>query len=966
MNAPVRHPEHHRAGQPPRGRAEPSGGSHNAAADAGKKPLLRRRSVRSRVALLVLIPLFGALLLGASVFSGAVNEATTAGAVERNARTVQSVTAVVARLQDERDVMALANAGASTEDEVAERRQQTDDAIVALDARLDELTVDEDSPIGQATSAARAELAGLDGYREANIDRYRLMIQTLHTFIKASGTGLTDPELVDQVDALESLARTTEAASVERGLVAHLLILGGEVSDARNRIASVSRTEQDLLLEPYAVAADATDWTTYSESRKVVEELRRDVLAGRSVDHQEWYVASTDRIELLRSLQSSTADSIVAEASSAATRAQLLAGVTAALVLAVLVLTVTVAYAVARSIVQPLRRLRGAVLEAADTGLPALVARIQSDGPSVVHEIGDVVEPDGSDEIAQVASAFNLVHATAVRVAGEQALLRQNLDTIVVNLSRRTQGLVDRQLGEIEDLESRERDPDQLGTLFRIDHLATRVRRHAESLLVLAGVEEMRRQGVAAPVLDVVRTAVGEVEQYPRIKFGVMPTDLIVSSAVDDVAHLLAELIDNATEFSAPSTAVHVSIQPLLGGGLRIEVTDSGLGIPAGQLNALNARLREPGDIDVAASRTLGLYVVSRLAARHGIIVRLVPAAEGASGIIAQVDLPGHLTVSPLDAPAGALPPAQPSTPPSTGRTESLLERGQTDTEFAHPQEQPAPMPVTAGSAPSQPAYSEPRQPGPQPAPPGSPSPQPAPQQPALPQLTPPQPVLAAATAGLVANTPDPIPQATRRPRRAAAELPPGDSPIFDAVRSAWFQRGNAVDWASPGDDGWRRAAAALRTAEDAADTRRGISMTRSAQAQPPWSGGGAPGPLAGGGSRGKLAGGSMGQRHVPSAGPPASKAPPTPAAPTAPAQPAHASGPTGQGNNPDLPLRERGATLVPGSIPGAEQAVVGSRPNRDQAGATNVASTLSNLQRGVNRGRAETGGWVPKRPKDS
>src|SRR5690606_37238713 len=127
---------------------------------------------------------------------------------------------------------------------------------------------------------------------------------------------------------------------------------------------------------------------------------------------------------------------------------------TAAIVFAMRVLTMLVAYAVARSIVRPLRRLRGAALEAADSGLPALVSRIQEDGPAVVRNVGDAVTPEGSDEIGQLASAFNEVHATALRVAGQQALLRQNLDTIVVNLSRRTQSLIDRQLSEIEDLES--------------------------------------------------------------------------------------------------------------------------------------------------------------------------------------------------------------------------------------------------------------------------------------------------------------------------------------------------------------------------------------------------------------------------------------------------------------------------------------------------------------------------------
>ncbi|HSK90940.1 MAG TPA: nitrate- and nitrite sensing domain-containing protein, partial [Euzebyales bacterium] len=526
------------------------------------------------------------------------------------------------------------------------------------------LPADDESSISEATRQARAELERISEYRSGSVDRYRLLIRSLLQFVTAAGSGLTDPALVEEVDVLDSIARSTDAASLERGLLAHLIAIGNPVSDARNRFVAVARTEQDLLIERFAGWAPSADWVEYTEARKSVEEIRRETLnpaSARTFTPQEWYETASARIDVMRGSQSNVADSIIERASNAASSARWAAIATAAVVLAMMVLTVLVAYAVARSIVRPLRRLRGAALEAADTGLPALVSRIQEDGPAVVRNVGDAVTPEGADEIGQLASAFNEVHATALRVAGQQALLRQNLDTIVVNLSRRTQSLIDRQLGEIEDLESRERDPDQLGTLFRIDHLATRVRRHAESLLVLAGVEEMRRQGVAAPVLDVVRTAVGEVEQYPRIKFGVMPTDLVVPSAVDDVAHLLAELLDNATEFSAPSTAVTVTSQPLLGGGLRLQVTDQGLGIPADQLAMLNDRLHEPGDIDVAASRTLGIYVVARLAARHGITVRLIPA-EATSGTIAQVDLPAHLVVSPLDTTDGVLQAIQPTT----------------------------------------------------------------------------------------------------------------------------------------------------------------------------------------------------------------------------------------------------------------------------------------------------------------
>jgi signal transduction histidine kinase len=667
------------------------------------------RSVRARVAVLVLIPLLGALGLGAFLFWNAAEEASNARAVERNATTAVAALTAIARLQDERDVSGLVEVGMTQQGAVITERERTDVALADLNGRIAEMSDDDGTILGEAVRTTRIQLNLLESYREARdielepfddlgVDKYEQVIDALLRFVKATGVGVSDSDLLSDIDALDALARATETASVERGLISHAIARASErdepMSESDRRRENVLRGEQDFLLDRFRAIAAPDFRAIYYERmpavrdgvelddgtrRAGVESLRNTALTtGEMPDiTQDWFIASSNRIDVMRDLQLSGANAIVEKASRAANAAAITAAITAAAVIVVLALTVLLAYAVARSIIRPLRRLRSAALHAADAGLPALVARIQDDGPAVVRQVGDAVKPEGKDEIGQVASAFNDVHSTAVRVAGEQALLRQNLDTIVVNLSRRTQSLVDRQLGEIEDLESRERDPDQLGTLFRIDHLATRVRRHAESLLVLAGVEEMRRQGSAAPVLDVVRTAVGEVEQYPRIKFGVMPTDLVVPAAVDDVAHLLAELLDNATEFSAPSTAVHVTSQPLLGGGLRLQVADTGLGIPQDQLAALNQRLQEPGDIDVAASRTLGIYVVARLAARHGITVRLVPA-EGTTGTIAQVDLPSHLVVSPLDTTDGVLQALQPERqhPPQleeSSRANSLL-----------------------------------------------------------------------------------------------------------------------------------------------------------------------------------------------------------------------------------------------------------------------------------------------------
>jgi len=584
------------------------------------RSFLHDRSVRSRVGALVLLPLLGALVLGAFLFRDALTRASAASGVERNARVAVAALDAAERLQDERDVSGLYDIGATGQGAVADARNATDETIGTLTEQMSELPDDVDPALAEARRSTEVQLGLLDAYRgsrdivlerfdQFGVDDYNLMVEALLRFVKASGTGSTDAELVVEVDTLDSIARATESASVERALLSQVLASGDALTDDQRQREAISVGEQDYLISRFVSTAEpevrATYYSTVPGTLGAVAAVRAGALAaGEEPDAtpEEWYEAATGRIDVLRDIQAGMADGIVDQASSTATRSQIAAGATAVGILVVLAATVALAAAVARSIIGPLRRLRGAALQTADTELPALVSRIQSDGPAVIRNVGDAVKPEGRDEIGQVANAFNEVHSTAVRVTGEQALLRQNLDTIVVNLSRRTQSLVDRQLGEIEDLEDHERDADQLGTLFRIDHLATRVRRHAESLLVLAGVEEMRRTGTAAPVLDVVRTAVGEVEQYPRVKFGVMPTDLVTPAAVDDVAHLLAELLDNATEFSAPSTPVMITSQPLLGGGLRIQVADSGLGIPADQLVSLNERLREPGDIDVAAS----------------------------------------------------------------------------------------------------------------------------------------------------------------------------------------------------------------------------------------------------------------------------------------------------------------------------------------------------------------------------
>jgi signal transduction histidine kinase len=291
--------------------------------------------------------------------------------------------------------------------------------------------------------------------------------------------------------------------------------------------------------------------------------------------------------------------------------------------------------------VRPLRRLRAGALEVAGMRLPETVRRMsEGEGAGAPLEV-EPIEVDSTDEIGEVARAFDQVHREAVRLASNEAALRGNVNAMFVNLSRRSQSLVERQIRLIDDLEQGEQDSERLGNLFQMDHLATRMRRNSENLLVLAGHEVSRRWTQAVGLVDVLRAAVSEIEQYERVTLNVQPGISVRGQAVNDVVHLLAELVENATSFSAAETPVAVSGHLLNSGGVLLDITDQGVGMGAEEMAHANWRLDNPPVVDVAVSRRMGLFVVARLAARHGIRVRLRPASMG--GLTALVWLPDEV-----------------------------------------------------------------------------------------------------------------------------------------------------------------------------------------------------------------------------------------------------------------------------------------------------------------------------------
>lgn len=314
-----------------------------------------------------------------------------------------------------------------------------------------------------------------------------------------------------------------------------------------------------------------------------------------------------------------------------------------ALIIAVIAAFV-VSSRLANGIVRPLRSLRRTAHDIAERQLPALISQVQNSESEDDLPPVPSVELDTDDEVEDVADAFNVVRRTAVELAAEQARSRRNVSRMFVSLGRRNQGLLSRQLEFIDHLESEESNPELLDNLFRLDHLATRMRRNAESLLVLAGEQPSRRWSEPVSLTDVVRGAVAEVEDYQRVNLEGIDEAQLVGSAVGDVSHLLAELIENATHFSPPDSSVMV-LGRRVTDGYALAIVDDGVGMTEEQLQAANERIEASPQIERVPSSYLGLFVVGRLAARHQIKVRLVESTT--EGVTAKVLLPNAL-VEPL------------------------------------------------------------------------------------------------------------------------------------------------------------------------------------------------------------------------------------------------------------------------------------------------------------------------------
>ena len=329
----------------------------------------------------------------------------------------------------------------------------------------------------------------------------------------------------------------------------------------------------------------------------------------------------------------------------------------AVVVLTAIVAALLVVLLVARSLIRPLRVLRDSALKVAHEDLEREITRVRA---------GDESPPEPlpvhtTEEIGQVAHAVDELHTQALLLAGDEARLRLLVNDMFETMSRRNRSLVDQQLSLIDRLERNEEDPERLDSLFRLDHLAARMRRNGANLLVLAGAQVSRgdqRSGV--PLSSIIHAAASEVEDYRRVETSMVPDCTIGGAASGDIVHLLAELVDNALRYSPPASPVRVSAGFRSDGAVLLQIVDVGLGMTDGDRRIANMRLRAGGEVTPDSARHMGLFVVGRLADRHGIRVRLRGSSieEARSGTTAEVYLPATVLAS---ADAGPSAPREPA-----------------------------------------------------------------------------------------------------------------------------------------------------------------------------------------------------------------------------------------------------------------------------------------------------------------
>ncbi|MEU7778663.1 nitrate- and nitrite sensing domain-containing protein [Micromonospora sp. SD19] len=543
----------------------------------------------------------------------------------------------------------------------------------ALDTQLG-LTIAQVNALEQT----RAEVLDRKIDRVAAAEAYTSAIESIFQIYDVTGS-LDDKQIAGEAAALIQLNRMKELISQEDALLSGLFGNGRMSGPEYARYVSLVAAERFLGDEVRTRLADADErrfrqlvsGEAFTRLRAVQDSIIREGRPSTQlpIGAEQWRGTVEPALTEVNDAVTAGGEGIVDRATGVAVMVVVRLVLATGLGLLAVIASVVISITTARNLLRQLDRLREAAWQLADERLPRVVERL---GRGEEVDVATEAPPleFGTDEIGQVGKAFNAVQETALRTAVEQADLRRNVREVFLSLARRTQALVHRQLTLLDAMERREHDAEELEDLFRVDHLATRMRRNAENLIVLSGSTPGRAWRRNVPMVDVVRGAVAEVEDYTRVNVLPLGPVSLAGRAVGDVIHLLAELIENGLSFSPPHTTVEVRGQ-LVSNGFALEIEDRGLGMSEEDLAAANHRIVDQSELNLANAARLGLYVVSRLTERHGVRVRLKESAYGGTTavVLIPLELVTEADASPED--SGSFRAGSAIPMPSTPATES-------------------------------------------------------------------------------------------------------------------------------------------------------------------------------------------------------------------------------------------------------------------------------------------------------
>ncbi|MFJ9556385.1 nitrate- and nitrite sensing domain-containing protein [Nocardiopsis sp. NPDC101807] len=665
------------------------------------------RGIRAQINKIVLIPSITFLVLFVVLSTATLAQAVSLRAAVGEGRAGIQLAAALGRLQEERRLTAeyIAAPGIDTRAALVEEAELTDEALEGVRDLRDTLG-DLDDPATESLTAdffdsltrvqdLRADTLAAPGRADSTVGVYTGAIEQGIRLYAGTARALDNGPASSEASAATDLMWAQESFSHADALVSAVIARGDLdrdqqtrvaelTADARHRVETVHPGAAPDDRDPPALAALAgsgawqdalgiADTLALHEAPVSVDPLTAEVVRDPEPPEglDDWRQVADQVNADLAGITAARTASVVTATEDASTWMLTLAlggGITS-------LFAGTVAYGVAaRSasrLTYRLAKLRADTLGSARSDLPRIVRRL---------EAGDQVDIDtelkqldhGDDEVGQVADAFNIAQRTAVGAAVKQADIRAGVNRVFLGIAHRHQSLLQRQIQLLDRVEREEEDPDLLESLFQLDHLATRGRRHAENLIILGGAQPGRRWRHPVPLIDILRGAISETDEYARVRLTSVPDLALAGAAVADVIHMLAELVENATAYSPPHTEVTIATESVPK-GVAIEIEDRGLGMPEDVLNTSNRTLGEAPEFDVmapGADSRLGLFVVARLAVKHDIKAQLRPSPYG--GTRAVVLIPGTLV---------AASSAAPERPPVAARQAARERRRQEESE---------------------------------------------------------------------------------------------------------------------------------------------------------------------------------------------------------------------------------------------------------------------------------------------